>query len=110
MSPSTRLSRRAISLGLAAVLAAVNVGAPLLDLGRDTARVEIVGDHDGGGGAIEHDHLLCIQHSASGWMVALTTAPPADSTAGVQEPSHDDPGFPDRVAPTSHQPRAPPFA
>ncbi|MEJ2503486.1 MAG: hypothetical protein P8177_09295 [Gemmatimonadota bacterium] len=110
MVTPTRFSSRACSLVLAVMLVAVNVGAPLLDIGRGAARVEIAALHHGGGGAIEHHHLLCIQHSASGSLAAIAVPPSAELTAGTLTPSPDDPGFSDQASLPNHPPRAPPFA
>ncbi len=90
MIPRHRLLNAAVALALGVVLSVLTMVVPLLDMGAAGPGVRIAAEHDGSTGAVDHDHLTCIQHSASGWAAAVAIEPPADFTrsAVAPAPSH----------------------
>ena len=102
--------RRLPALMLLGVLPALGNAIPLLDCMAGDGRTGVESKHVPGTHGLPHDHLICIQYQASGWVPAALDAAPARPEA-VRVPDVPEPIYVLLApAPALQRPRAPPAA
>jgi len=108
MFPLPEPTRARVAAVLMAVLTALTVAVPLLDLGRDPGALAFT-DADHTPGYVDHHHGVCVQHSAAAWTPASGAELPSERLV-----RQDDAPLPVVVHPiaatlTAHHSRAPPL-
>jgi hypothetical protein len=110
MNAPVPLRRRLPAVFLLGVLPVVGTAIPLLDCMAGDGRVAVESKHIPGTHGLPHNHLICIQYQASGWVPAALDPSPVRPEAGrladVPEPTR--PLY--ASAPALQLPRAPPAA
>ena len=110
MNAPIPLHRRLQALALLAILPALGTAIPMLDCMAGDGRVGVESKHVPGTHGFPHNHLICIQHQASGW------APTAPDRSFVRPEAFWTPDVPEPVrplfasAPALQRPRPPPGA
>ncbi|HSW29882.1 MAG TPA: hypothetical protein VLH75_10410 [Longimicrobiales bacterium] len=110
MNVPVPIHRRVPALALLALLPVLGGLVPMLDCMAGDGRVAVESKHIPGTHGFPHNHLICIQHQASGWVPAAPDPSPPRSEA-VQDryaPGPEMPSF--APAPSLQRSRAPPAA
>lgn len=110
MNVPSPFRRRLPALMLLGVLPALGNAIPLLDCMAGDGRTGVESKHIPGTHGLPHNHLICIQYQASGWVPAALDAAPERPEA-VRVPDVLEPTcLPFAPAPALQRPRAPPPA
>ena len=109
MIRKTRRLRPLVALPVAVVMAGLAFSVPLLDAGPHGATPSF--QAEGHGTAyLDHDHSICVQHSASPWSPAAETQIPRPLLVRARVDAPPVQRSPARFRRTSFRPRAPPIA
>ena len=101
--------RRILALAMAAVLMALSLGMPLLDVDQPTTTVS-VSDGAAAPGSLEHDHTLCMLYGAAPLAPAGAASAPMDRPVLPDAPPVESFRASERGCITPHRSRAPPSA
>lgn len=107
MFPVSRGTRARIAAITMVVLTGLSVAVPLLDRGRDPD-VMAVSEPGVPLGQVDHDHALCVLHSAAVWSPAAGAELPSERLIDEAHAFVATDGRPDRPSQLLHHPRAPP--
>ncbi len=110
MNAPTPFRHRLPALVLLGVLPALSAAIPLLDCMAGDGRTGVESKHMPGTHGFPHNHLICLQYQASGWVpAAFDPSPPSPEAFAVPDVPQ-----PTRLlfapAPGLRRPRAPPAA
>lgn len=99
-------TRAAVATAVIALLGALAVAVPLLDVVADGGPYAVSASQDTG--RLDHDHRICLQHGAMAWLAGVGASAPVEARPTADVPSVPAGEPPHVVVLSSYHPRAPP--